>query len=93
MFCQTIIFGCVFLRNIDHMMFTDFVLLQARELIKKSDRHRVTEVEHLVDPTIFELPNHTVSVTDLADVDLGGLNGLGLGLNHGMLGNRKVCAV
>ncbi|XP_067672458.1 nucleolar protein 12-like [Haliotis asinina] len=58
---------------------------QTREIMKKRMKQQqvftVPEVEHLVDATEFDLPNHTVTITDIADVDFSSEGGLRLGQN------------
>ncbi|XP_046354987.1 nucleolar protein 12-like [Haliotis rufescens] len=58
---------------------------QTREMMKtRMNQQRVftvPEVEHLVDATEFDLPNHTVTITDIADVDFSSEGGLRLGQN------------
>jgi hypothetical protein len=43
-----------------------------KEMILKSDRHRVPEMEALLDSTVYDLPEHTVTITDMSDMDLHG---------------------
>ena len=38
-------------------------------MIRKSDQHRVPEVEHLLEGTVYDLPEHTVTVTDISDLN------------------------
>lgn len=66
---------------------------QARDL-RKYDKHRVPEVEHLVDTTTheYDLPDHTVSITDIGAVDLGGQGGLRLGFNSGLTSSETETA-
>ncbi|KAK7113475.1 nucleolar protein 12-like [Littorina saxatilis] len=44
---------------------------QVRDMIRKSDAHRIPELEHLIDSTVYDLPEHTVTVTDVSEIDLG----------------------
>ena len=46
------------------------VCLQVREMIRKSDQHRVPEVAHLLEGTVYDLPEHTVTVTDISEINL-----------------------
>ncbi|BFZ17398.1 hypothetical protein BsWGS_20437 [Bradybaena similaris] len=41
------------------------------------------EIESLVDPEIYDLPQHTVTVANIGDVDFVGKSGLRLGQNTG----------
>ena len=43
----------------------------------------IPELAHLVDPTIYELPEHTVTVSDFGEVDFQGKSGMRLGFNTG----------
>merc|ERR1712141_447942 len=45
------------------------------------DTQTVPEVEHLITTETYELPEHTVAITDVSEVDFVGKSGLHLGLN------------
>ncbi|XP_076458324.1 uncharacterized protein LOC143292039 [Babylonia areolata] len=40
---------------------------QVRDMVKKSDRHRLPEVEEFLNSTVHDLPEHTVTITDMSD--------------------------
>lgn len=40
---------------------------QVREMMQKSDRHRLPEVEEFLSSTVHDLPDHTVTITDMSD--------------------------
>ncbi len=42
----------------------------------------VPEVEHLVKPQTYDLPSHTVTISDVAQVDFIGSSGTMLGTNQ-----------
>lgn len=48
---------------------------------KVDNQPSVPEIQHLLDPTVYDLPSHTVTVTDVSEVDLTGKDGLWLGQN------------
>lgn len=41
----------------------------------------IPEIEHLVDPVVYDLPEHTVTISHIGDVDFVGKSGLRLGQN------------
>ena len=41
-----------------------------KEMIQKSDKYRVPEMDHLADSKVYELPEHTVTVTDMSEINL-----------------------
>ena len=43
----------------------------------------VPEIQHLVEPEVFDLPEHTVTIADIGEVDYVGKSGLRMGLNTG----------
>lgn len=49
--------------------------MQVREMIRKSDQHRVPEVAHLLEGTVYDLPEHTVTVTDISEINLNNRSG------------------
>lgn len=46
------------------------------------------EIKHLVDPKEFDVDEHTVTVTDVSEVDITGQDGLRLGVNKGSVVNK-----
>ena len=44
-------------------------------MIRKSDQHRVPEVAHLLEGTVYDLPEHTVTVTDISEINLNNRSG------------------
>ena len=42
----------------------------------------VPEVDHLVNSTEYDLPEHTVTITNIAEVDFSGEGGVRLGQNR-----------
>lgn len=46
------------------------------------------EIKHLVDPKVFDLEQHTVTVTDVSEIDITGQDGLRLGVNKGSIVNK-----
>merc|ERR1712227_298835 len=53
------------------------------------DTQTVPEVEHLIKREEFDLPEHTVAITDVSEVDFVGNSGLHLGLNVEMSDEEK----
>ena len=49
--------------------------MQVREMIRRSDHHRVPEVAHLLEGTVYDLPEHTVTVTDISEINLDNRSG------------------
>lgn len=47
----------------------------------------IPEIQHLVDPEVFDLPEHTVTIANIGDVDFVGSTGLRLGQNTGRVGH------
>ncbi|XP_012939243.2 nucleolar protein 12 [Aplysia californica] len=62
------------------------LLKQARDQQKSRLRQEaviIPEIQHLVDPTVFDLPDHTVTIADIGEVDYVGKSGMRLGFNTG----------
>ncbi|XP_059156580.1 nucleolar protein 12-like [Physella acuta] len=60
------------------------LLKQARDLKTNHLREKsvvIPEIEHLVDPVVYDLPEHTVTISHIGDVDFVGKSGLRLGQN------------
>ena len=64
------------------------VCLQVREMIRKSDQHRVPEVAHLLEGTVYDLPEHTVTVTDISEINLS--NRFGSSTSNDVKVNQQV---
>ncbi|KAL5019051.1 hypothetical protein ScPMuIL_004773 [Solemya velum] len=57
---------------------------QKRELLQRQMRKGLTsvpEIEDLADPEVYSFPNHTVTITDVSNMDMAGQDGLRLGQN------------
>ncbi|CAL1538868.1 unnamed protein product [Lymnaea stagnalis] len=62
------------------------LLKQARDLKNNQMRQQsvvIPEIEHLVNPEVYDLPEHTVTIANIGDVDFVGKAGLRLGQNTG----------
>ncbi|KAK3090874.1 hypothetical protein FSP39_015395 [Pinctada imbricata] len=63
---------------------------QRRELLKRSQDYKgkkgkelpAIDLEDVTEPTVLDLPDHTVTITDISEIDLAGHNGLRLGQNQ-----------
>ncbi|XP_060074862.1 nucleolar protein 12-like [Ylistrum balloti] len=61
---------------------------QRRELIEKSfyfkgkSKQKAPELDEIGKPTVTELPEHTVTITDISEIDMVGHSGLRLGQNQ-----------
>ncbi|RUS88503.1 hypothetical protein EGW08_003761 [Elysia chlorotica] len=65
------------------------LLKQAREskASSKTSALQLPEIEQLVKPEVFDLPEHTVTISNISEVDFVGKSGLRLGQNTGF-GNK-----
>merc|ERR1711963_551337 len=60
------------------------LLKQVRESQKDAMRKQpvvIPEIQDLVEPEVYDLPDHTVTISDIGEVDYVGKSGLRLGLN------------
>ncbi|XP_014770691.1 nucleolar protein 12 [Octopus bimaculoides] len=64
---------------------------EKRELFKTMARESAIpeEIKHLLDPKVYDLDNHTVTVTDISEVDLSGQDGLRLGVNKALRDEKE----
>ncbi|GAB1604948.1 nucleolar protein 12-like [Argonauta hians] len=56
---------------------------EKRELLKTMVQESVIpeDIKQLLEPKVFDMDSHTVTVTDISEVDLSGRDGLRLGIN------------
>merc|ERR1711963_356547 len=60
------------------------ILKQVRDSQKDAMRKQpvvIPEIQDLVEPEVYDLPDHTVTISDIGEVDYVGKSGLRLGLN------------
>ena len=70
-------------RKKENKIFSEIVLFQKREMFRSTmQNYKVApEIEHLVNPKVFDMDQHTVTVTDVSEIDITGQDGLRLGVN------------
>lgn len=54
---------------------------------KSQESDIIPEIKHLVDPEVYNLPEHTVTIADFGEIDFVGNTGLRLGRNTSQVGS------